>query len=289
MTENTHSFGDGRLAASVHAKGAELCALRAGGRDLLWGGGAPWQRQSPVLFPIVGRLVEDTAWVEGRPYRMTQHGFARDCTFRWLARDETGCRLELVDTDETRKMFPFAFSLVIEYRIEHGTLSVRYCVTNPDGARVLPASLGAHPAFIWPLAPDVPKNRHVITFDAPEPAPIRRLQGGLLLPEALPTPIRGRTLALDEALFAPDALILDQLASHGLTYHIPDGPGLRLTWEGFPYLGLWMKPGGDFLCIEPWHGIASPVGFSGEFSTRPGVFHLQSGQEWRAGWQVGCI
>lgn len=242
-----------------------------------------------MLFPIVGRLAEDTAWVEGKPYRMTQHGFARDCTFRWLARDETGCRLELVDTDETRGMFPFAFSLVIEYRIEQGILSVRYCVTNPDGTRVLPASLGAHPAFIWPLAPDVPKNRHVITFDEPEPAPIRRVRDGLLLPEGLPTPIQGRTLALDEALFAPDALILDRLASHGLTYHIPGGPGLRLAWEGFPYLGLWMKPGADFLCIEPWHGLASPVGFSGDFSTRPGVFHLQPGQEWRAGWQVGCI
>lgn len=190
MTDNTHTFGDGRLAASVHAKGAELCALRASGRDLLWGGGAPWQRQSPVLFPIVGRLAEDTAWVEGKPYRMTQHGFARDCTFRWLARDETGCRLELVDTDETRGMFPFAFSLVIEYRIEQGILSVRYCVTNPDGTRVLPASLGAHPAFIWPLAPDVPKNRHVITFDEPEPAPSAACAMACCCPKACPRPYR---------------------------------------------------------------------------------------------------
>ena len=289
MTDDTHTFGDGRLAASVRAHGAELSALRAQGRDLLWSGHDPWRRHSPVLFPIVGRLVEDTAWVDGKPYRMTQHGFARDCMFRWLERDETGCRLELVDTPATRALYPFAFSLVIEYRIEHGVLSVRYCVTNPDETRVLPASLGAHPAFVWPLVPDVAKGRHVIEFDQPEPAPVRRLEGGLLLPEPFPTPVQGRVLHLDDSLFAADALILDQVASQALTYRIPGGPGLRLAWEGFPQLGIWMKPGADFLCIEPWYGMASPVGFSGEFSTRPGVFHLQPGQEWRAAWQVGCI
>lgn len=289
MTDTIHTFGDGRLAASVRAHGAELCALRADGRDLLWGGQAPWPRHSPVLFPIVGRLVEDTAWVNGRPYRMTQHGFARDCTFRWLERDETGCRLELVDTPDTRARYPFAFSLVIEYRIENGVLAVRYCVTNPDATHVLPASLGAHPAFVWPLVPDVAKDRHVIEFDQPESAPVRRVSGGLLLPDSFPTPVHGRVLHLDESLFAADALILDQLASRGLTYRIPGGTGLRLTWEGFSELGIWMKPGADFVCIEPWYGMASPVGFEGEFSTRPGVFHLQPGQEWRAGWQVGCI
>ncbi|GCE90758.1 LacX protein [Komagataeibacter diospyri] len=289
MTEYTHTFGDGQLAASVRAHGAELCALRAGGRDLLWGGGDPWRRHSPVLFPIVGRLVDDAAWVNGQAYRMTQHGFARDCTFRWLERDETGCRLELSDTDATRKIYPFAFSLVIEYRIEQGRLRVGYCVTNPDAHRVLPASLGAHPAFIWPLAPDMPKDRHIIEFDQPESEGVRRLKDGLLLPDTFPTPVTGRVLHLDESLFAADALIFDQPTSTGLTYCIPGGPGLRLTWEGFPQLGIWMKTGADFLCIEPWHGMASPVGFKGDFSMRPGVFHLQPGQEWRASWQVGCI
>ena len=289
MTDDTHIFGDGVLGATVSAHGAELHALRAGGRDLLWSGQEPWRRHSPVLFPIVGRLVDDTAWIDGRGYHMTQHGFARDSAFRWLERDETGCRLELVDTAQTREVFPFAFSLVIEYRITQGRLSVGYCVTNPDVQRVLSASLGAHPAFIWPLAPDVPKDRHVIEFDQPEPEDVRRLDGGLLLPDPLPTPVRGRMLHLDEALFTHDALIMDRPASRGLTYRIPDGPGLRLTWEGFAQLGIWMKPGADFLCIEPWYGLASPVGFKGEFSTRPAVFHLQPGQEWRASWQIGCI
>ncbi|RFD20830.1 aldose 1-epimerase family protein [Komagataeibacter melaceti] len=289
MTEDIHTFGDGRLGVSVRLHGAELCGLRADGRDLLWGGHEPWRRQAPVLFPIVGRLVDDTARIDGQNYHMTQHGFARDSEFRWIASDETGCRLELVDTPQTRQMFPFAFSLVIEYRVAEGRLTVDYCVTNPDATRVLPASLGAHPAFVWPLAPSVAKDRHVIEFDQPEPENVRRLNGGLLLPESFPTPITGRVLHLDESLFAQDALILDRPRSRGVTYRIPDGPGLRLTWEGFAQLGIWMKPGGDFICIEPWYGLASPVGFTGEFSTRPGVFHLQPGQEWRASWQVGCI
>ena len=48
-----------------------------------------------------------------------------------------------------------------------------------------------------------------------------------------------------------------------------------MAWEGFSELGIWSKPGGArFLCIEPWHGFASPTGFDGEFADKPGVMHI---------------
>jgi galactose mutarotase-like enzyme len=38
---------------------------------------------------------------------------------------------------------------------------------------------------------------------------------------------------------------------------------------------VWSKPAGaPFLCIEPWHGYASPQTFDGEFVDKPGVMHL---------------
>jgi galactose mutarotase-like enzyme len=141
----------------------------------------------------------------------------------------------------------------------------------------LPASVGAHPAFRWPLAADVPKTAHTLEFAAPEPAPISRLAAGLLKAETFPSPIRGRTLALDDALFADDAIVMRDVASRSVRYSGPATPVLDVSWDGFRDLGLWSKAGGEFLCIEPWYGYASPVGFDGPFEAKPGLLHVAPG------------
>ena len=94
--------------------------------------------------------------------------------------------------------------------------------------------------------------------------------------ERFPSPIRDRRLDLDDSLFEADALILDQPASKGLIFAGP-GRAIRVAWTGFGQLGLWMKPGAGYLCIEPWAGFASPEGFDGEFCEKPGLFHLAPG------------
>jgi hypothetical protein len=50
-----------------------------------------------------------------------------------------------------------------------------------------------------------------------------------------------------------------------------------VAWEGFRELGIWMRPGGDFLCIEPWYGTASPADFGGEFHDKPGLMLIPPG------------
>ena len=96
--------------------------------------------------PIVGRLKDDTLRHDGKSYHMTQHGFARDKRFAWLNRGATGCRLVLHEDAETRAMYPFAFRLEIAFTLDDDALEASFTVTNP-GREVLPASLGAHPAF----------------------------------------------------------------------------------------------------------------------------------------------
>jgi galactose mutarotase-like enzyme len=51
-----------------------------------------------------------------------------------------------------------------------------------------------------------------------------------------------------------------------------------MSWEGFPQLGVWSN-GAPFLCIEPWHGFASPVEFDGEFADKPGLMHFAPGEK----------
>jgi len=273
-----HGMSNGTLSATVKADGAELCSLcDAAGTEMLWQAAPVWPRHAPVLFPIVGRLKDDALLHEGHTYRMTQHGFARDKRFAWLHRGATDCRLVLHEDAETRAVYPFAFRLELAFALDDDALEQRFTVTNP-GREVLPASLGAHPGFAWPLVEGADKTAHVLEFAEPEPAPIRRLTGGLLQREPQPTPIGGRTLALRPELFAADALILTGPASRSVRYMAPGAPAVEVAWDGFRDLGIWSREGGDFLCIEPWHGTASPADFAGEFRDKPGLMLIPPGE-----------
>ena len=138
---------------AIKRAGAELCSLRnAEGLELLWQAGPAWPRHSPLLFPIVGRLKNDQLRHRGKTYPMTQHGFARDLRFSWLRREPNLCQLVLCDEPDTRSRYPFAFHLEVTYAVSGAELEVTLRIDN-HGDEVLPASIGAHPAFNWPLLP----------------------------------------------------------------------------------------------------------------------------------------
>ena len=120
----------------------------------------------------------------------------------------------------------------------------------------MPASFGFHPALRWPLPYGNARAGHAIHFEE-EPAPVRRLDAeGLVRPDSFPTPVIGHDLALRDDLFTDDALIFDALQNRRLRYGAESGPQIEIAFADTPYLGLWTKPGADFICIEPWHGIA---------------------------------
>jgi galactose mutarotase-like enzyme len=288
MSDDRHRLRSDILTATILAHGAELCSLKtADGLELMWQAGPEWPRYSPLLFPIIGEVKNEQILVRGKGYRMMRHGVARDHDFAWVERSPQSCRLVQTDTAETRSRYPFAYRLLLTYTLRHADLDLALEIENP-GEEILPASIGGHPAFHWPLLPGLPKESYRLTFSADEPAPIRRLKDGLLLPDPMPSPIRGSVLDLSERLFDDDAIILDHLASASVCYAADKGPSLDVSWEGFRQLGVWSKPGGaPFLCIEPWHGFASPIDFDGEFSDKPGLMHIPPGEMRRFKYRIG--
>jgi galactose mutarotase-like enzyme len=285
-----HHLRLGNAEAAIASAGAELQSLRLGDMDLLWTAGPLWPRHAPLLFPIVGALKDDTLNHRGTSYPMPKHGFARDRAFTWTERTATTCTLELRDDEATRKIYPFAFRLTATYTLEAPGLRLDLELANP-GEEALPASLGLHPAFRWPLLPGIPKAAHQLVFEAQEPDPLRRLDArGLLTPDLYPTPIVGQRLPLREDLFADDALIFLEPRSRNLRFEAEGGPAVALRWEGFPHLGVWTKPdlGPAFLCLEPWEGHADPSDWSGAFSDKPGSFLLPAGATRRWSLTVTC-
>lgn len=288
MPTESHQIASDTLRATIVAKGAELTQLgTTSGTEVLWQGTEPWPRHAPNLFPIVGLLANDTLRHAGKTYRVTQHGFARDRDFTWLERTPTSARLELRDDEQSRALYPFAFRLEIAYAIAGNTLEIAFTLDN-TGPETLPASFGAHPAFRWPLLPGIPKEAHLLTFSHDEPAPIRRGPGGYIAPERYENPIRNRRLPLSDARFQPSAIVMDAPASQWVRYSAPGyekqgAPTVTVAWDsGFPNLGIWSRPDAALLCIEPWHGMASPAGWDGEFSQKPGLMHLPPGERRRA-------
>jgi galactose mutarotase-like enzyme len=197
-------------------------------------------------------------------------------TFEWVDRSATGCVLALTDSDVTRAKYPFGFRFELSYSARDATLEITFTVTN-TGDGVLPVSMGAHPAFRWPLMPGRAKEDYTLTFDAEETSPLRGVSGGLLTAAERQNPIFDRRLALNEALFADDALILPDVASRSVRFAAEAGPALTVAWEGFPHLGIWSRAGGDFLCIEPWAGMASPEDFAGDFIAKPWLMLVPKG------------
>jgi galactose mutarotase-like enzyme len=267
------------LTAAVDPLGAQLSTLHdRAGRDLLWGGDASvWAGRAPLLFPIVGALAGGTYRLDSKLFYLPRHGFARGKLFDIETSTAASASFRLQPDDESFQVYPFRFELNVHFALNGPTLSIVARVHNLGDAD-MPASFGYHPAFQWPLPFGQKRSAHFIEFETDETAPVRRLDAeGLLTPVPHPTPVQRRRLALADSLFSDDVIIFDDIRSRSVTYGAGTGPRIQVSFPDAPYLGVWTKPHANFICIEPWHGLADPEGFSADFRTKPGVFLVAAG------------
>lgn len=276
------------LSAEISTLGAELVRLRDGeGRDLLWHGDpAFWSGRSPLLFPIIGALPQDILLHEGRRHVMQRHGFARRSRFDLVEAGPQRAVFRLLPDAETRAQYPFAFALDVAYAIADATLAIEATVRNP-GRESLPASFGFHPAFLWPLPYGGSRADHRLVFEAPETDPVHRPVDGLLSAATEPSPAADGILAPEDRMFERDAVIFLRMRSRRVGFGVPGRPGLAVAFPGMPQLGVWTKPGAPFLCIEPWHGYATPEGDTRPFVDKPGLAHIPPGGEQRFAMTIG--
>lgn len=277
------------LEATILTKGAELSSLvlLSDGHDYMWPAGAAWPKHSPVLFPIVGTLKNNTYYYQGKAYQLPRHGFARDKNFTVIEQFTDRISMLLTDDEETQAVYPFAFKFIITYTLRRHTLYVTYQVQNP-GTDVLYFSVGGHPAFKLPMETGTGYSDYYLQFNQTENAgrwPISA--DGLIEKQAIPLLNNTNQLPLTRELFAKDALVFKNLQSDGLTLASDAGrKTLTLNFPGFNYLGLWAARGGDFICIEPWCGIADSVDASQQLPDKEGIIPLQPYENFEKTWSV---
>jgi galactose mutarotase-like enzyme len=257
----------------------------------MWSGDPSfWAKKSPILFPIVGTLKNDTYYFDGKAYQLPRHGFAREMEFAVTRQTATRIVFTLQSNEITLSKFPFHFRFDITYAISENQLSVSYSVIN-TGEKNMYFSVGGHPAFKVPLAAGLVYEDYYLEFSETENAgrwPISK--DGLI--EGAPVPLLNNSirLPLTKSLFEKDALVFKYLASDRITLKSEkDARGLIFHTDGFPYLGIWAAKNADFVCIEPWCGIADSVNTDQQMENKEGIELLAPQGGFTRTWMVSVF
>jgi galactose mutarotase-like enzyme len=280
------------LKIEILPKGAELQSIYNKKRSLeyMWSGDpAFWGKKSPVLFPIVGALKNDTYYFENKAYQLSRHGFARDMDFTVTDQTASSITFTLTRSDATFEKYPFQFRFDVIYSIKNSQLQVTYRVVNKGEVnQKLYFSVGGHPAFKLPLLPGTAYTDYYLEFNKLENAD-RWLISKEGLIEAGSTALLNntQTLPLAKELFYKDAIVLKQLRSDKVKLvSNTAGELFEFDFTGFPYLGIWAAKDADFVCIEPWCGIADNVTTHQQLTEKEGINVLDSTDQFERSWKV---
>ncbi len=271
------------LEIQVSSLGAELQSVKGkDGYEYLWQGDpAYWTGRSPILFPIIGGLPDETYTWKGQAFQMASHGFAKRTEFELSNKTENTLELKISDTEETRAQYPFAFDFYVIYTIKGNTLSEGFRVVNKND-EVMPFSVGGHPAFNCPMEDGKDYSDYTIRFEKPETAKRRIKANKVLTGEALPFLENESEKKLAHSWFYNDAVILHGLKSNWVEL-TAGGRCVHMDFTGFSDFGIWSCANdGPYVCLEPWFGVDSTKGDSGKFEEKEGLIYLDAHQTFEA-------
>ncbi|MGF9966619.1 aldose 1-epimerase family protein [Bacillus rhizoplanae] len=276
------SIQNEKMIVSISEKGAELRSIRLkeDHTEYMWQGDSKyWGRRAPILFPIVGRLVDNTYYVDGKSYSLTQHGFARDLTFTIKEQSESKITYVVTSNEETLQNYPFAFELLISYELNETSVYVTYEVINPN-TKEMYFSIGGHPGFNCPLLPNESFTDYYLSFSTPEHLETSVLEGPFLSKNKLLVVERTTELPLTYDLFKNDALIFENMNKNEIAIRShKHNKFIKVSFEGFPFVGVWTPGNGaPFLCIEPWYGIADEIEPVKDFKEKKGIQILKANE-----------
>ena len=268
----TTTISNAILTAKINSKGAELISLLNNyQREYIWEGNPVfWGKHSPVLFPIVGTLKNNSFRFHDKTYELSRHGFARDYEFKIVHESQKQVVFSLQSNRETKKLYPFDFELQISYTLKENELVIGYKIINNDEV-TMPFSIGGHPAFALPLN----FENYAIAFEDEENLVSYTLENDLLSDKTVAIPIQDKKLPLTYSLFEKDALIFKKLNSKRISILENNVAILHFKFNGFPNFGIWTKNKASFICLEPWLGYSDTKNTTGNIIEKEGIQHVE--------------
>ena len=279
-----------KIIASNHGGELHNITGKKDNTEFLWNGNPDfWKYHSPILFPIVGKVKNGEYRVDGKTYELPQHGLARISEFETILSEKNKIAFQLNYSEDTLKVYPYKFSLIISYELIENSVKISYIVKNLDN-KTINFSIGAHPGFMCPLTSTETINDYYFEFNKKENADLITLDisAGLISHNNIPYFKNENVIPLSKELFKNDALIFHNLDSNLISIKSKNhNKTLSMDFDGFPYIGLWSMPtGAPFVCIEPWFGHADFVDFDGELKDKAGIEALAVDCEFNCSYSV---
>ncbi len=280
-----HTIENEFLQITVHPIGAELQSLynKQTNTELLWSGDASyWGKFSPVLFPIVGSLKENSYFYNNKNYHLPRHGFAREKEFLLKEKTENSITFLLKHDAETLKVYPFLFELEITYTLIENNFTCTYNVNN-IGDNEMFFSIGAHPAF----AVNGNYENFLLAFNKDNKLERYKLENGLISNNTETIYLQNKQLQLQKSLFYDDAIVLKSIASSNISLlNKNSNNGFHFKFDSFAYFGIWAAKDAPFICLEPWCGIADGINHNQNFTTKEGINCLMPSHNFIRSWSV---
>lgn len=279
------------LKIEIASLGAELQSIfsKKHGMEFMWDAGPAWPKKSPVLFPIIGSLKDQTYYYQGKPYHLNRHGFAREMDFAVTDQTSNLVCFTLSPPGKVFEIYPFKFRFDVIYTLQDKQLAVTYRVVNKGNAgEKLYFSVGGHPAFKLPVLPGTEYTDYKLLFNKTENTgrwPIT--SDGLIADGPVTILNNSKALRLAKELFFTDAIVLKDLNSTRVKLNSEKAGDLfEFDFTGFPYLGIWAAKNADFVCIEPWCGIADSVHSNQQITDKEGINVLDSTEQFERTWKL---
>ncbi|KLD96872.1 aldose 1-epimerase family protein [Aliarcobacter butzleri] len=264
------------IKAQIKSFGAELNSLKKcdDNFEYIWqANNEYWARYSPVLFPIVGRLKEDSYFYKNKKYSLAQHGFARDKEFEIVQNEADFIEFRLKSDEKSLEFYPFFFELNIGYKLDKNSLIVSYKIKNKSDEKMY-FSIGAHPAFNTQVG-------DFLEFENIKTTKRYFLDEKGLIYKNQDLNLENSKLYLDKDLFKDDALVFNDSNIKQITLkNIENKSRVKVKFDNFPYLGIWSKPNdAPFVCIEPWFGVADEENANQKIEDKKGILSLEKEEE----------
>lgn len=280
------TISNSSLKASIKHSGAELFSIQDNqNKEYIWEGNpAFWGKHSPVLFPIVGTLKNNTYTIDEKEYQLSRHGFARDMEFKLINKSENSAVFSLQSNAETLQKYPFDFELQLIYTLEEKELTIAYKVIN-KGSSKIPFSIGAHPAIA--LSEDF--ENYSFQFEKKEALKYNLLENDLISDKTEILETKDNLVPLNYKLFENDALVFKTLESNSITILENSKPYVKVNFKDFPSLGIWTKEQAPFVCIEPWFGYSDTADNSGDLFKKEGILVLDTNDTFNAKFSIQIL
>lgn len=280
------------LQVVISSTGAEIQSVKSqhSGYEYIWQADPNvWQRHAPVLFPIVGKLQNDEYTYHGKTYHMNQHGFARNMEFTVERQTAESITFLLTDTPETLAIYPFKFELRVNYNLLNNLLEENFSVTNRSDDEMI-FGIGGHPGFNIPTDKKIAKEDFYFSTKPSRARVQIPLKGAYLDWDNRSLASTNSLITLSDHLFKNDALIF-QLRGHDNRVSLKTDTSnfhVNVWLRDAPFVGIWSQypKTADYVCIEPWWGIADRVDTNQKLEEKYGMNHLDAKATFNAGFSM---